>query len=108
MKEDREKRIKELENQISKLKCQVNVLKGGTNCYDDLRDYFCKKIGCPDNNHILVRQRQEAWNHLRKLAICSVAGDDKLIKHLTFEEWDKSRDFLKLLIDFYAENAPNA
>ena len=107
MKADREKQIEELEKEIAKLKCHVNVLKGGTNCYDDLRDYFCKKVGCPDYNHILIRQRQNAWNHLRKLAICSVCNDDKLIKELTVEEWDKSRDFLKLLIDFYVENAPN-
>ena len=107
MTKDREIAIKNLEEQIAQLKCQVNILKGGTNCYDDLKDYFCQKCGMPDSNHILIRQRQSAWNYLRKLAVCSVCGEDKLLKDLTVEEWDESRVFLRKLIDWYTENAPH-
>lgn len=111
--EDKNERIQEIEKQIALLKAEKAQLNGAMNSFADLKDYFAEMLGSEDRYRSGVRhlcgRRNEAWDLLRRLSICGVCGSNsrKYVKDLTMEEWKKSRELLKKLIDFYVENAEN-
>lgn len=107
---EKNERIQEIERQIAILKAEKAQLNGSTNSFADLMDYFAVKTGNTSISrggaHVLYGRQHEAWDHLRKLSVCSVCGgENKKLKDLSFDEWEKARKFCKELIDFYVENA---
>ena len=108
---EKNERIQEIERQIALLKAEKAQLNGSTDSFEDLKDYFAEKLGIESRyrsgTRCLFGKQHEAWDYLRKLSICGVCGGGKKVKDLEMEEWKKSRELLKKLIDFYVENAEN-
>ena len=107
---EKNERIQEIERQIALLKAEKAQLNGSTDSFADLKDYFAVKTGNTSTSrggaHILYGKQHEAWDYLRKLSICSVCGgENKKLKDLSIDEWEKARKMCKELIDFYVDNA---
>ena len=110
---DNKERVQEIDRQIALLRAEKAQLNGANVSLCDLKDYFAKKAGEESINacgtYLICGKRHEAWDCLRRLAICGVCGGEtrKYVKNLTMDEWQKTRELLKKMIDFYVENAEN-
>ena len=113
--EERQERIQEIEEQIAQLKEERMKLKQmESKSFVGMKQYFAEKVDAEFSSgktsmRLLHGHRKDAWDSMRKLAMCSVIGDD-MFKHFmdySDEEYTKARIFLKKLIDFYVENAEN-
>ena len=114
--EERKQRIQEIEDQIAQLKEEQTKLKQlESKSFTDLRQVFAERLGAQFSAgkhkvRLISGHREDAWNAMRKLSLCSVVGDDdnyRDVRFLSDEKYAEARAFLTKLLDFYMENATN-
>lgn len=77
---DNKERVQEIDRQIALLRAEKAQLNGAATSLCDLKEYFGNKVGeefyTAGGTYNLIAKRHEAWDCLRRLAICGVCGGE--------------------------------